>query len=134
MVNGLLTLSIHNHHGEPVDPSPEDLLRWRNGFYCEIWARDAFGDLAGFRAHLNTIRIEDVMRPSGVRRVEVRSGEDTLRLVHDPRSERILEQTVNGQDHRINHFQAVAVGRENALIPEGTLYGQEAWIDSCPEI
>lgn len=136
MVNGLLTLSIHNHHGAPIDPSPEDLLQWRNGFYFELWPRDAFGELAGFREHIRTIRIEDVMRASGVRWMEVQSGENTLRLVHDPRSERNLEQTVNGLDHRIDHFQAIAMDRGEPLIPEGTLYGQEAWMartTSSPE-
>lgn len=128
VVNGLLTLSIHNHHGEPVDPSSEDLLKWRNGFYCEIWPREAFGGPAGFREHLDTIKIEDTMRASGLRSVEVLSGDDKLRLVHDPRSEHNLEQTVNGLDNRIDHFQAIAMDCEENLITEGTLYGQEAWM------
>ena len=127
MVNGILTVSIRNYHGAPIDPSPEDLLKWRNGFYYEMWPRNAFGDLSGFREHLDTISVEDVLRSSGVRAVKVRSGDDRLCLVQDPRSERILEQTVNGADHRIDHFQAIAMERGESLISEGTLYGQEAW-------
>jgi hypothetical protein len=55
------------------------------------------------------------------------SGVDTLHFVQDPRSERILDQTVNNRDNRVSHFQAIALESGKPLISEGTLYGQEAW-------
>jgi len=126
-INGCLIISISTHRGTPVDPPPDEILRWRNGFYCELWPQDAFGDFGDFQRHADAIRIDETPSPNGERSVVVHSGVDTLHLVQDPRSERILKQTVNRQDNRVSHFQAIALDGGEPLIPEGTLYGREAW-------
>jgi len=126
-INGCLIISIYNHQGTAIDPPPDELLRWRNGFYCELWPRDAFGDIAAFQLHVDAIQVDEELPPTGERRVVVHSGVDTLHFAQDPRSERILEQTVNNRDDRVSHFQATALESGKPLIPEGTLYGQDAW-------
>jgi hypothetical protein len=126
-INGCLIISISNHQGPPIDPPPDEFLQWRNGFYCELWPRDAFRDFSAFQLHVEAIRIDEERPPSGERRVVMHSGADTLHFVHDPRSERIFEQTVNKRDNRVSHFQAIALESGKPLISEGTLYGQEAW-------
>ncbi|MEZ5276511.1 MAG: hypothetical protein R3F07_09045 [Opitutaceae bacterium] len=126
-VNGCLLVSIVNHEGTSMERTERELLRWCNGFYCEFWQVGNFEAFSRFEEYAASVRITESVAPSGERRVDVHSGRDHLRLVHDPRSEHILDQTVNGRDNRIRHFEATSLNDGHALIPEGTLYGAEAW-------
>ena len=125
--NGCLLISIRNHDGPALDPSARELLRWQNGFHFELHPLAAFRDFAEFQKHADTIRITETNPPSGEREIDVLSGTDHLRLVHDPRSEHILEETVNGADNQVRHFEAASLNNRQPLIPEGTLYGMEAF-------
>ncbi len=126
-VGGCFIVSIANHAGPARDFDRDTLRGWANGFYCELWSTAEFAGLDALWAHAATITIDDTPAGAGRHRCTVvRSGAETLELVHNPWSEEMVRATVNGADAGVSHFKAVALETGAPLLELPTLYGEEA--------
>ena len=124
---GCFIVSIGNYDGPARDFDRDALRGWANGFYCELWSMAEFAGLDALWTHAAAIKIDDTPAGAGrYRRTVVRSGGETLELVHNPWSEEIMRATANGAEAGVPHFEAVALATGTPLLEPPTLYGEEA--------
>ncbi|MDH7515850.1 MAG: hypothetical protein QHI48_08260 [Bacteroidota bacterium] len=92
-----LVYSLWNYHGEEIEPTRDELQQWRNGFVIELAERSQFPSLGEFAEHVASLAVRERIE-GDIRTVAVSGAEGEMVFRFDPRAERILSRTWNGEE------------------------------------
>ena len=127
VVNGHPVFSMYAYRGPERDFDADDIASWRCGFAIEIATAREVPSFDAFVERARRNRLEETARADGIRDVRFTTTDGTMRLVHDPRAERILAREWNGQDARFAGFETIAGASTDPSLLPVDIFGRQAW-------
>lgn len=126
-VDGHLAISIWNHRGAALEVSRDTLSTWRNGFAITVGTTDEFPSTRDFLAHVEAIRLRERITDRGARAIAFFTGGRELGIEYDPLADRIVSQTVDGEERFVRHCAIDGPEPSSGQSYPDTLFGIEAW-------
>ena len=117
-------VSTYNYRGPSRDFSRDEVNSWTSGYVLEVWEEGQFGDWKKFLDHARSVSVETAAETT-VRRITVRSREDSMEFRYDPYREHIVSRTWCAKDDTIDHMEVSAAGKSGGPFCPQTLFGSE---------
>ena len=119
--------SLYTYRDAQRDFTADEINAWPCGFAIELSTTAEHATFEAFVKCASASRIDEITRDDGIRDVSFATMDGTLRIVHDPRAERVLAREWNGVDDRCLWFDVMTRADADPQFVPRDLYGREAW-------